>query len=115
MPDRIHELLHRNLQEVFGESNAVRRRAAIEDLYTEDCVLYAPPGVFVGPEALVRFAGDLRARPTPTSFTPRAARPTTTQAWMWSSSARERSRRCMCFSTLRLRSCASEFSSNTVA
>ena len=52
MPDRIHELLHRNLQEVFGESNAVRRRAAIDDLYTEDCVLYAPPGVFVGSEAL---------------------------------------------------------------
>jgi hypothetical protein len=41
MPDRFHELLHRNLQEVFGESNAVRRRAAIEDLYTNDCVLYA--------------------------------------------------------------------------
>ena len=61
MPDHIRELLHRNLQEVFGEGNAARRRAAIEDLYTEDCVLYAPPGVFVGPEALVRFAGDLRA------------------------------------------------------
>jgi hypothetical protein len=61
MPDHIRDLLHRNLQEVFGEGNAARRRAAIEDLYTEDCVLYAPPGVFVGPEALDRFAGDLRA------------------------------------------------------
>ena len=61
MNDRIHELLHRNLQEVFGEGNAARRRAAIEDLYTEDCVLYAPPGIFVGPEALDKFAGDLRA------------------------------------------------------
>ena len=28
MNDRIHELLHRNLQEVFGEGDAVRRRAA---------------------------------------------------------------------------------------
>ena len=39
MDDRIHELLHRNLQEVFGEGDATRRRAAIEELYTEDCVL----------------------------------------------------------------------------
>jgi hypothetical protein len=61
MPDRIQELLHRNLQEVFGEGDAARRRAAIEELYVEDCVLYAPPGVFVSPEALDKFAGDLRA------------------------------------------------------
>ena len=61
MSDHIHELLYRNLQEVFGEGNAARRRAAIESLYTEDCVLYAPPGIFVGPEALDKFAGDLRA------------------------------------------------------
>src|SRR5882724_5358543 len=75
MPDRIHELLHRNLQEVFGESNVVRRRAAIEDLYTEDCVLYAPPGVFVGPEALDRFAGDLRATHPHFVYTPRGEPP----------------------------------------
>src|SRR2546425_13195676 len=61
MNDRIHELLHRNLQEVFGEGDAVRRRAAIDELYTEDCVLYVPPGTFVGREALDKFAGDLRA------------------------------------------------------
>ena len=61
MPDHIRELLHRNLQEVFGEGNAARRRAAIEDLYTEDCVLYVPPGIFVGLEAVDKFAGDLRA------------------------------------------------------
>jgi hypothetical protein len=30
MSDRIHELLNRNLQEVFGEGDAARRRAAIE-------------------------------------------------------------------------------------
>ena len=50
--DRIIELLYRNLQEVFGEGEAARRRAAIEDFYTEDCVLYVPPGVFVGHDAL---------------------------------------------------------------
>jgi len=26
----------------------VRRRAAIDELYTDDCVLYVPPGTFVG-------------------------------------------------------------------
>ena len=61
MNDRIHELLHSNLQEVFGEGDAVRRRAAIDELYTEDCVLYVPPGTFAGREALDKFAGDLRA------------------------------------------------------
>jgi SnoaL-like domain len=61
MSERIHELLHRNLQEVFGEGNPARRRAAIEELYTDDCVLYVPPGVFIGHDALDKFAGDLRA------------------------------------------------------
>jgi SnoaL-like domain len=61
MNDRIHELLHSNIQEVFGEGDAMRRRAAIDELYTEDCVLYVPPGTFVGREALDKFAGDLRA------------------------------------------------------
>jgi len=61
MPDRIHELLNRNLQEVFGEGDAARRRAAIEELYTDDCVVCVPPGVLVGHDALDKFAGDLRA------------------------------------------------------
>ena len=61
MEDRIIELLYRNLQEVFGKGDAARRRAAIQDFYTEDCVLYVPPGVFVGHDALDKFAGDLRA------------------------------------------------------
>ena len=45
MNDRTHELLLRNIREVFGESNATRRRAAIEELYAEDCVLYVPQGM----------------------------------------------------------------------
>jgi hypothetical protein len=68
MSARIHELLNRNLQEVFGAGDAGRRRAAIEELYTDDCVLYAPPGVFVGHAALDKFAGELRAV-TLTSYT----------------------------------------------
>ena len=61
MSDRIFELLHRNIREVFGEADDARRRAAIKELYTEDCVLYVQPGVFVGHDALDSFAGDLRA------------------------------------------------------
>ena len=60
MSETIHELLHRNLQEVFGEGDAARRRAAIQELYTEDCVLYVPSGVFVGHDALHKFAGEIR-------------------------------------------------------
>jgi hypothetical protein len=70
MSNRIRELLYRNLQEVFGEGNATRRRASIDDLYTEDCVLYVPPGVFVGREALDKFAGDLRATHPHFVYTP---------------------------------------------
>ena len=57
----IETLLNRNLPEVFGEGDSARRRAAIQELYTEDCVLYAPPGAFVGHDALDKFAADLRA------------------------------------------------------
>ena len=51
----IETLLNRNLPEVFGEGDPARRRAAIQQLYTEDCVLYVPPGTFVGHDALVSF------------------------------------------------------------
>ena len=70
MSDRIHELLNRNLQEVFGEGDTARRRAAIEELYTDDCVLYVPNGVFVGHDALDKFAGDLRATHPHFVYTP---------------------------------------------
>jgi len=68
--DRIHELLYRNLQEVFGEGDAARRRTAIDELYIEDCELSVPPGVFVGHEALDKFAGDLRATHPHFVYTP---------------------------------------------
>jgi hypothetical protein len=70
MSKRIYELLHRNLQEVFGEGDAARRRAAIDELYTEDCELYVPPGKFIGREALNKFAGDLRATHPHFVYTP---------------------------------------------
>ena len=70
MDDRIIELLYRNLQEVFGEGDAAGRRTAIENFYAEDCVLYVPPGVLVGHDALEKFAGDLRATHPHFVYTP---------------------------------------------
>jgi hypothetical protein len=66
----IETLLNRNLPEVFGEGDPARRRSAIQALYTEDCVLYAPPGTFVGHDALDKFAGDLRATHPHYVYTP---------------------------------------------
>ena len=68
--DRIHELLHRNLQEVFGEGDAKRRRAAIDELWTENAALYVPPGIIVGRDAIDKFAGDLRATHPHFVYTP---------------------------------------------
>ena len=69
----IATLLNRNLPEVFGEGDPARRRAAIRELYTEDCVLYVPPGAFVGRDALDKFAGDLRATHPHYVYTPHGA------------------------------------------
>jgi SnoaL-like domain len=71
-PERILELLRRNLHEVFGEGDAARRRTAIEDFYTDDCVLHVPGpvGTFVGHAALDRFAGELRATHPHFVYTP---------------------------------------------
>src|ERR1700687_5114451 len=49
---------------------ASRRRSAIQELYTEDCVLYVPRGTFVGHDALDKFAGDLRATHPHYVYTP---------------------------------------------
>jgi hypothetical protein len=68
--ERITELLHRNLQEVFGEGDATRRRAAIDEFYNDDCALCVPPGAFVGRDALDKFAGDLRATHPHFVYTP---------------------------------------------
>ncbi|WP_333723022.1 nuclear transport factor 2 family protein [Agrobacterium tumefaciens] len=59
--ERIRELLDRNLQEVFGEGDNDRRRAAIGELWAEDGVLYDPPGAIISHDAIDKFAGDLRA------------------------------------------------------
>jgi SnoaL-like domain len=61
MPHDIATLLTRNLHEVFGEGNPDRRRAAIEDLYTEDAVFYDPQGIHRGRAAINEIAGKIRA------------------------------------------------------
>jgi len=68
--ERIRELLDRNLQEVFGEGDDARHRAAIEELWAEDGVLYVPPGVTVGHDAIDKFAGELRATHPHFVYTP---------------------------------------------
>lgn len=70
MTDSINKLLSRNLQEVFCEGDAKRRRATIEELYTEDCVLYVPEGLFAGHDALDKFAEDIRATHPHFVYTP---------------------------------------------
>jgi hypothetical protein len=44
----ISTLLTRNLHDVFGENDPARRRAAIDEIFTEDCVFYEPRGVYRG-------------------------------------------------------------------
>ena len=57
----ISNLLTRNLQEVFGENDPARRRAAIDEIFTEDCVFYEPNGVHRGRDEIDRVAGAIRA------------------------------------------------------
>ena len=67
----ISTLMIRNLRDVFGEHDPVRRRAAIDEDFNEDCVFYDPSnrvqagwqggGVYRGPDEIDRVAGAIRA------------------------------------------------------
>jgi hypothetical protein len=57
----ISTLLTRNLQDVFGENDPARRRAAIGEIFTEDCVFYEPKGVYHGRDEIDRIAGAIKA------------------------------------------------------
>jgi hypothetical protein len=62
MPYSISTLLIRNLRDVFGENDPARRRAAIDEIYTEDCVFYDPSkGVYRGRDEIDRIAGVIKA------------------------------------------------------
>lgn len=73
MSERTIELLHRNLQEVFGEGDPSRRRAAIEKFYTDDAVVYLAEVAIAGHDAVDTFAGELRATHPHFVYTARAA------------------------------------------
>ena len=58
----ISTLLTRNLQDVFGENDPVRRRAAIDELWIEDGVFYDPKtAVHRGRDEIDRVAGAVKA------------------------------------------------------
>jgi hypothetical protein len=57
----ISTLLTRNLLDVFGENDPARRRTAIDEIFTEDCVFYEPGGVYRGRDAIDGVAGAIKA------------------------------------------------------
>jgi hypothetical protein len=62
MSHSIATLMIRNLRDVFGENDPTRRRAAIDEIYTEDCVFYDPSkGIYRGRDEIDRIAGAIKA------------------------------------------------------
>lgn len=62
MPNSTSTLLLRNLHDVFGEIDPVRRRAAIDEIFHEDAVFYDPSGGAVrGRDEIDRVAGVIKA------------------------------------------------------
>jgi len=58
----VSTLLLRNLHDVFGEIDAERRRAAIDEIFHEDAVFYDPNGgIFRGRDEIDRIAGVIKA------------------------------------------------------
>src|SRR5882672_11726755 len=61
MSHSVSTLLTRNLHDVFGENDPARRRAAIDEVFTEDCVFYEPRGAYRGHDEIDRVAGVIKA------------------------------------------------------
>lgn len=58
----ISTLLLRNLNDVFGENDPKRRRAAIDEIFHEDAVFHDPNGgTFRGRNEIDRIAGVIKA------------------------------------------------------
>lgn len=70
MSHSIAALLTRNLHEVFGEGDPQRRRAAIDELFTEDAAFYEPNGVHRGRAEIDEVAGAIRATHPDFVYTP---------------------------------------------
>ena len=69
MANTVADLLLGNLDAVFGEGDPQRRRAAIDDLFTDDAIFYAPDGIYRGRAAIDRVAGRIRAMHPDFSYT----------------------------------------------
>jgi hypothetical protein len=61
MSHSISTLLIRSLEDVFGENDPARRRAAIDEIFHEDAVYYGVAGVYRGRDEIHRNAGAIRA------------------------------------------------------
>ena len=72
MSDIIETLLLRNLQEVFGEGDPARRRAAIEDFYAEVASFSCPLAAMLGARRSTRSPANCAPviRPSSTRRTP---------------------------------------------
>ena len=70
----ISTLLIRSLRDVFGENDPARRRAAIDEIYNEDCAFYDPmKGVFRGRDEINRIASEIKATHPDFQYQPIAA------------------------------------------
>jgi hypothetical protein len=61
----VTELLAANLHDVFGNRDAVARRALIDQVFTEDVVFTDPEGVVHGRDAVEQKAGALLEKAPP--------------------------------------------------
>jgi hypothetical protein len=57
----VSTLLLRNLHDVFGEIDSVRRRKAIDEIFHEDAVFREPNGIYRGRDEIDRIAGVIKA------------------------------------------------------
>ena len=73
MNPSITDLMVRNLADVFGEGDPVRRRRAIAELWAEDGAFFAPDGIHRGHDAIDRNAGAVRATHPSFRYTPLGA------------------------------------------
>jgi hypothetical protein len=59
----ISTLVLRNLEDVFGEIDPVRRRSAVDEIFHEDAVFFEPGGgIYRGRDEIDRIAGVIKAR-----------------------------------------------------
>ena len=72
MSYNISTLLIRDLEDVFGENDSARRRAAIDEIFHEDTVYYDRAGVFRGRDEIHHIAGVYRTSHPELRFQPSA-------------------------------------------